>query len=539
MAFGCWHSQIKLLKRIFDKTQTQISQRNISSTAGAVSRRVKILPNKGPVVFFNASARLGHLSLNAAFSLLAAWGLRLAGVPVVHFVCNQGMSRCVLGTNPDDPSQAPPCAACVAQSKRLYTQVELVWFNYSEEKELREKINKLTVPELMKFDYKNQALGELVTPGLRWALRRHNLQDDKDTRFLFREYILSAYNLGREFEVFLEKVDPQSVILFNGIMYPEAMARWVSLKRGIRVITHEVGLRPFSAFFTEGQATAYPMAIPENFELSAEQNKRLDAYLEERFQGRFTMAGIRFWPKMQPLDENFLRKAANFKHIVPVFTNVIFDTSQVHANTIFEHMFAWLDLILRLIKTHPKTLFVIRAHPDEARPGSRKQSRESVRQWVLANKVNELPNVIFVDSDEHLSSYALIARAHFVMVYNSSIGLEASILGKPVLCGGAARYTQYKTVYFPTSPEEYEHLAQTFLENDQVDQPAELVREARRVLYFQLFHTALPFEKYLDAHRRMGYVHLKSFPVDALLPANSPAIRTIYDGVISGQAFLV
>jgi len=449
------------------------------------------------------------------------------------------MSRCVLGTNPDNPSQAPPCAACVAQSKRLYAQAEVVWFNYSEEKELGEKISKLTVPELVKFEYKNQPLGELVTPGLRWSLRRHHLQDSENTRFLFREYILSAYNFGLEFEAFLEKVNPQAVVLFNGIMYPEAMARWIAQRRGIRAITHEVGLRPFSAFLTEGQATAYPMEIPENFELSAEQNKRLDAYLEERFQGRFTMAGIRFWPKMQPLDENFLRRAANFTRIVPVFTNVIFDTSQVHANTIFEHMFAWLDLILGLIKTHPETFFVIRAHPDEARPGTRKRSRESVRQWVMANKVNELPNVIFVDSDEYLSSYALIAQAHFVMVYNSSIGLEASILGKPVLCGGAARYTQYETVYFPASTTEYMHLAQTFLENDQVDQPAELVREARRVLYFQLFRTALPFEKYLDAHSRMGYVHLKSFPLDALLPVNSPAIRAIYDGVVNGQAFLV
>ena len=68
-------------------------------------------PQRGerPVVFFNASSRLHGLSLNAAFSLLASWGLRLAGVPVVHFVCNAGMSRCVLGTDRYDHTNAPPC----------------------------------------------------------------------------------------------------------------------------------------------------------------------------------------------------------------------------------------------------------------------------------------------------------------------------------------------------------------------------------------------------------------------------------------------
>jgi len=32
-------------------------------------------------------------------------------------------------------------------------------------------------------------------------------------------------------------------------------------------------------------------------------------------------------------------------------------------------MFAWLDRVLEIIKAHPETFFVIRAHPDEGRPG--------------------------------------------------------------------------------------------------------------------------------------------------------------------------
>jgi hypothetical protein len=528
-----------LLKRLLDKFQTGLSNWRIARITRAIAEYSNTDLKSSPIVFFNASARLGHLSQNAAFSLLSAWGLRLADQRVVHFVCDHGMTRCVLGTNPDDPSQPPPCDSCVRQSKRLYFKAEVSWFSYNHNAELDTALRHLDLAGLQSFTFEDLPLGGVVLPSLRWALRRHHLSDDASTKFLYRQYIISAYNLARKFENFIESLQPSAVILFNGVMYPEAIARHVAILHGVRAITHEVGLLPFSAFFTDGQATAYPIEIPVDFELTADQERQLDDYLSQRFQGQFTMAGIRFWPKMQELDETFLAKTANFKHIVPIFTNVIFDTSQVHANSLFPHMFAWLDVVLGLIKSHPDTLFVIRAHPDELRPGTRKQSRESVAQWVRQNAVDTLPNVVFVDSGEYLSSYALIERAHFVMVYNSSIGLEASIMGKFVLCAGKARYTQYETVFYPASAAEYVRKAEIFLATDQVEQPARYTSQARRVLYFQLFRTSLPFEQYLEPHSRMGYVNLNSFPVDALKPVNSSAIHAIYDGVVNGKPFLV
>jgi len=523
------------VKRLFSKANSWRTRRHIARLARAVVARQPKAEQRA-VLFFNASARLGHLSLNAAFSQLAAWGLRLAGVPIVHFVCKRGMTHCVLGTNPDRSAEPPPCAACVSQSKRLYAGADVRWFEFHKGRSLVDSLKGRDLEQLRSFNYQGIPLGAIVLPGLRWALRRHDLQDDEATRNLFRQYILSAYSLGQEFTACLDQVDPQAVVVFNGMMYPEAMARWLAQQRGLRVITHEVGLRPFSAFFTDGEATAYPMQIPRDFRLDDEQNARLDAYLEQRFQGQFTMAGIQFWPEMQALDEALLDRLANFKHMVPVFTNVIFDTSQVHANKLFRHMFAWLDYVLEQIRANPEILFVIRAHPDEQRPG--KRSRQSVAEWMRANRVDELQNVVFYDSQDYVSSYTLIQKAHFVMVYNSSIGLEASILGKPVLCAGAARYTQYKTVFYPENQSGYEQLLKVFLQSGSVAQPDEFVREARRVFYFQLFRTSLPFGEYLDAHSP-GYVHLKAFPAEALHPDNSAAVKAIYDGLLAGEPFLV
>lgn len=491
-----------------------------------------------PVIIFNASTRLVGLSLNAAFSLLTAWALRLSGTPVVHFVCQRGLHPCVLGTNRDDPTQPPPCAACLAQSRAVYAHAQAVPFGYWEDASLSTALEGLPLSALMAFTYQGMPLGALVLPAVRWILRRHTLEDDEPTRYLYRQYILSAWSVGKQFDALLERVQPLAVVVFNGQFYPEATARWVAQQHGIRVITHEVGLRPFSAFFTEGEATAYPIHIPADFTLSPEQETRLDAYLSQRFQGQFTMAGIRFWPEMRGLDETWQQRLRAFRQVVPVFTNVIFDTSQPHANTLFPDMFAWLDAVLDLMRAHPETLFVIRAHPDELRPG--KESRETVADWVERRGVKHLPNVVFVGPREYLSSYELIQRAKFVMVYNSSIGLEASIMGAPVLCAGRARYTQYPTVFFPASAEDYLRQAEAFLTADKINVPAEFIREARRFLYYQLFVASLPFEDYLEEDGIWpGFVRLKSFDWQALRPQNSPALRVIVEGITRGSPFVL
>jgi hypothetical protein len=173
------------------------------------------------------------------------------------------------------------------------------------------------------------------------------------------------------------------------------------------------------------------------------------------------------------------------------------------------------------------------------RPGSTKQSRESVHDWVYRNQVQVLPNAVFIDSLEYISSYELIQRAKFVMVYNSSIGLEATLMGKPVLCGGQARFTQYPIVYFPDTSAKYLEQAESFLAAEKVITPAEFLRNARRFLYFQLYRASLPFGEYLESGSQPGYVKLREFAWRNLLPEQSPTMQVIVDGILNNQPFLL
>jgi hypothetical protein len=538
----------------------------IASMAREVARRAPD-PSGQPVAFFKASTGIDDLSWNSGFHLLTSWALRLQGVPVVYFACNAGMSRCVLGTSRHNVHEEPPCRSCIYQSRTLYAGLEpaasrgavtaalpgsrVHWFTFDRDPDLDRALENLSLAQLSGFSWTTPAesrvksstevlplpLGSLCLPGLRWILRRYNLDDDADTRFLLREYILSAWNVAREFSRFLDETDPRAVVVFNGQFFPEAIARYLAQRRGLRVITHEVGLQPASAFFTDGEATAYPIHISDDFDLTGEQNARLDEYLQQRFQGRFSMAGIQFWPSIRGLDDAFLARASRFRQIVPVFTNVIFDTSQPHANTVFSDMFAWLEAVLAAIRSHPDTVFVIRAHPDETR--TRKESRETVQEWVTQQGVDRLDNVVFIAPQEYLSSYELIQRSKFVLVYNSTIGLEASIMGKPVLCGGRARFTQYPTVFFPQSIGEQQAALKRFLEADAIQVPPEFQRNARRFLYYQLFRASLPFGEFLEPSVRKTQTRLKTFDLDRLSPEESPALEAVSRGLLGGGDFLL
>ena len=490
------------------------------------------------VIFFNASTRLSRLSLNAGFSRLASWALELQGVPVVHFVCQRGLQPCVLGTNRKDERLRTPCHTCILESEILFEDSQMINFDFSEDHVLESVLEGLDLEDLYDFTHLGIPLGALVLPAVRWILRRHHLEDDEMTLMIYKGYVRSAWSFTQHFEKALDELAPRALVVYNGVLYPEGVAKWLAQRRGIRVVSHEVGFQPLSAYFTDGDATAYDLDIPADFALDEPQNERLDNYLRKRFQGDFFMAGVQFWPEMSQLSPEFLAKAREFRQVVPVFTNVIFDTSQVHANLIFEHMFAWLDNLLEVAKVNPDTLFVVRAHPDEAREG--KASEESVADWAKSRDVENLPNVLFIPPHEFINSYDLIRMAKFVMIYNSTIGMEASILGATVLSAGKARFTASNVVHFPANRKAYDQTLQDFLNAKNLSALPEHKINARRFLYYQLYRSSLVFDAFLEQDKYwQGYVMLKDFDWQSLLPENSPAIQTFLDGMLANGNFML
>jgi hypothetical protein len=490
------------------------------------------------VVFFDASTRISGLSQNAAFSLFASWAVRLTGTPVVHFVCRAGMSRCVLGTDENDPFHPMPCGLCIRQSRANFQGSEVRWFSYEQDENLFAVIKDMHLDELLQYEHPlpegfgQIPLGMIVQPSLRWRLRLQSLSDNEPTRYLCREFMLSAWNVMREFNLLLDAFKPQAVVIFNGLHFPEATAFWLSKQNRVRCITHESGFQPYSGYFVDGQASKYPITIP-NIDLTLNQNTRLDADLQMRWQGDFSMAGVKFWGEILVLPEGLLQKAAGFRQVVSIFTNVIYDTTQMHANVIFKDMFFWLEELLAIIRAHPETLFILRAHPDEDRPG--KVSRESVAMWFKNSGSSSLGNVVFIPPQESISSYDLVRRSKFVLVYNSTIGLESILLGVPALAAGQAPFTAFETVSFEPTPDAYFGKLIDWLDAESLEVPQKRQRNTRRFLYYRTFRFSLPFSEFVESTQPTGYIRLKKFSIHEL--RRSSTVQTLQAGILHGKRF--
>ena len=528
------------LRNVPDRLERAVAARRIRRQ---VERVESMLSERGenagpPVLFFNASTRIHTLSLNAAFSLLAAWAVQLAGAPVQYVVCQKGMQQCVLGFQQHDYERPPPCQACIRFSEHLFPDQKVLPLRLDDHavSAADRELEGLDIRGMSAWKAMGLPIGELCLPGMRWMLRRHHLPNDDETRVVFRQVLRSATSLAARLDSIYQQASPRAVVLFNGLMYPEAVARALAKRHGIPVVTHEVGLRPGSAHFSHGHATFRKVELGQAEYLMPDQELQLDEYLEQRRTGRFTMAGVRFWPEIEPMPGWLERKIRDYGQLVTVFTNVVFDTSQAHAKVLFQDMFHWLDTLRPTMESTKNTLFVIRAHPDEDRPG--KQSRESVADWFRESGLSEVQNVAFLSPSDYISSYDLIDHSKFVLVYSSSIGLEASIRGIPVLSAGRSRYVHVPAISHPDSREQYVSRFKSWILSPRHLLEQEQIRSARTFLFHELYSASLDFSPYLEPNARMpGMVSFADFGIEQL--ETDPQIAVLSGGILEGSDFWV
>jgi hypothetical protein len=141
-----------LISRLLYKLQWRwsdlVSNWRVSRLARQVAKHSPTGPGTPSLVFFKASSGILRMSLNNAFHLLTALSLQLQGIRVIHFACQAGMSRCVLGTDRDNAAVEPPCSACIRHTHRTYPHQEVHWFSYVEDAQLAVAIQDLNLDAL-------------------------------------------------------------------------------------------------------------------------------------------------------------------------------------------------------------------------------------------------------------------------------------------------------------------------------------------------------------------------------------------------------
>jgi hypothetical protein len=142
---------------------------------------------------------------------------------------------------------------------------------------------------------------------------------------------------------------------------------------------------------------------------------------------------------------------------IVVALNSSWDSAALGLHAFFESSTQWIVETVRYILENSRVPVVVRQHPAERLEIAR--SSDDYRA-LLTQHFGDNPQLHFIAADEPVNSYALLERASAVIVYTSTIGVEAASGGKVVLTASLSYYSDLAFVWKASTQDEYrEHLS--------------------------------------------------------------------------------
>lgn len=307
-----------------------------------------------------------------------------------------------------------------------------------------------SVAELKKFVWQDAPLGLCVASTLISEIRDHNF----DTFMYYEKIKKNIYAAALAYESCLElfeQIKPDHIYLFNGRfadLYPAVCA---AKKLGITFFTHERGgsTATYSLFKNELPHTAFIFMKNEIEELWNNSDEHKEAIGSQWFIDRrrgVEQAWMSFSAQQQ---KNLLPSGFDSTK-----KNIIFFNSSIDEFEIFPE---WQDPIYgnevtaveRIISAvGPDYHFYFRVHP----------CLKNIRNTQISNlkklEAKKYPNLTFIWPEEIIDSYALMEQSEKIIVFASTIGVEACYWGKPSILIGRAFYEDLDCCYMPKTHEE-------------------------------------------------------------------------------------
>jgi hypothetical protein len=376
---------------------------------------------------------------HAALELLVGHALRRRGANPTYMVCGGGLPRTELGR---PRAEFPlPCSTCRAYVTRMLDAAALPYVLIDDLVDAgeRDEISGLVeaTADLDTFEIEGIRPAEHVVRSTLWVARSGLAGRNLHDRLEFREFVESAAIAARAFARLLDRQRPQAIVMVSGLFFAESVMRALASQRGIHVVTYDIPGRPGTIFVSDGEPASFydvqdrwdarPSTVP-----TADERERIEEDIKARLRGSDELWGGFDASAAPPPTPSGVTRLA-------VFTNVSWDTAVALRDLGFADMFDWLERVVSWATTRPDIQLDVRAHPAETRVRGFESSDLAVD--FLRNRFGTLPaNIRLHGPESDIDSYKLIQESSAVLVYTSTIGLEAALLGRPVLVAADVHY---------------------------------------------------------------------------------------------------
>jgi len=145
-------------------------------------------------------------------------------------------------------------------------------------------------------------------------------------------------------------------------------------------------------------------------------------------------------------------KDPRFAGAVLIALNSSWDSAALGLHAVFESTQEWIVETVRYLLDHTSAPVVVRQHPVERLPIAR--SSDDYRA-LLARHFGSHPRLHFIAAEDPVNSYDLLEQAAAVVVYTSTIGIEAAANAKPVVTESSSYYADLGFVRKATTRPQY------------------------------------------------------------------------------------
>lgn len=479
-------------------------------------------------------------------ALEATWGHALAarGVDVRFVLCDGLSGACDIYRENINPRQPISCLEC--QAKTASTMHELAtpyawlgtYLDPRVEHEALDFVARLPRHRLLEAEWDGLPIGAWCSASAHTQFRAARLEVlDPKVETAVREFLLGTIKVARATETLYEVERPDTVALLNGRFFAHWAAIELAERRGIRWITHERGLQKDTIRFARG-ARLHDLVTNERIwdewgavPLSAEELERTAQILDERRHGQ-NYSRLVFSPPQQDATEVRARLQLDDRPLVAVFNSSDDETAAFPERRAgaFPEPRDFLPAVVELARRRADLQFAIRLHPNIAK--ARAGKNDDALAHGLAIAASAPSNVRVVQPADEISSYSLVDLASAVMVYGSTIGLEAAGAGKPVLCMARSTYSHTGCALQVDRPEELEPALERALDRTPAAEAGrERTRRALRWTYRYFREYSIPFD--LVAEQGDCGASLTYTDLEELLPGRHQALDAACD-LLSG-----
>ena len=388
------------------------------------------------------------------------------------------------------------------------------------------------------YKYLGVNVGELAWSSLNRYMKGFIVdivQMSEEVEELYREYFYAALVNTHAAQEAIRRFNPQSIYTSHGVYIDYAPPMTVSILNDVKSVSWVSGFSDSLHRFTvpKGINKLELTGISESEwkkrlarPLSEFEEQRLDRYINERYY-QFNARDIKI--KVPPVERSEMLRILgieNDRPIVCLFAHINWDACFDLGTMLFDTANQWVVESMRKMIDVTDVNWLVRIHPAERIEGSLYTTDDLIKR-----EFPKLPHHIKVLwHDSGINSLSIFRVIGAGITIFGTVGVELSLLGKPVLLAGNAHFSGKGFTIDPKSRSEYLALL------ERAGQIAQLAPEqqqiARQYAYSFFIERQIPLNQLDKSRGHWGDVDIRR--IADMLPGKDPVLDRICESIVRG-----